>query len=149
MPTRNCNSFASPARRRVLGRPTVVFLLAWVLAVYGRTTLSMVAIWERSDTFAHGFVVIPIFLYLLGASAEGRHDRAETLFPALLGIAAAGAVWLVGDRLSLNSVTQFAMMAMVPLAVWALLGTQTLKALSFRLRSCSSRCRSANSSSRS
>ena len=40
----------------------VVCLLAWVLAVYGHTTYSMVSIWERSETFAHGFVVIPIFL---------------------------------------------------------------------------------------
>ena len=81
----------------------VVSLLAWVLAVYGHTTYSMVSIWERSETFAHGFVVIPISLYL--ALARARRLAAiepRPFFPALLGIVAAGAVWLIGDRLSIS-----------------------------------------------
>jgi exosortase A len=126
---------AAPAPRGTLSAGLIVaFLLLWVLTVYGRTTWSMVAIWERSETFAHGFVVIPIFLYLLW---DKRHDLASIqsrpFLPAFLGIIIAGAVWLVGDRLSLNSVTQFAMMAMVPLAVWAALGTQALRVLLFPL----------------
>ena len=126
---------AAPARHRASTIAfTVVFLVVWVLAVFGRTTYSMVAIWERSETFAHGFVVIPIFLYLLWRQREDLAGiEPKPFLPALLGIVATGAVWLVGDRLSLNSVTQFAMMAMIPLAVWALLGTQTLKALLFPL----------------
>ncbi len=43
----------------------VVLLLVWVLAVYGHTTYLMVSTWNNSATFAHGFVVIPIALYLL------------------------------------------------------------------------------------
>jgi exosortase A len=112
----------------------VVFLLAWILAVYWRTTYSMVAIWERSETFAHGFVVIPIFLYLLW---RGRDHLAtiepKPFLPALLGVVAMGAVWLVGDRLSIVGAKQLAMMAMIPLAVWTVLGTQALKVLLFPL----------------
>ena len=52
----------------------VVLILAFVLAVYWRTTLSMAAIWERSETFAHGFVVIPIFCYLLWRKRDA-HQR--------------------------------------------------------------------------
>ena len=112
----------------------VVLLLVWVLAVYGHTTYLMVSTWNNSVTFTHGFVVIPIVLYLLWRQ-RGALTAIEPrpFFPALLGIAAAGAAWLIGDRLSVNSVTEFAMMAMVPLAVWAVLGTQTLKALLFPL----------------
>ncbi len=125
----------APTRDRgVMIGAAVVFLLVWVLGVYGHTTHSMVSIWNNSVTFAHGFVVIPIVLYLLwrqrGALAV---IEPRPYFPALLGIAAAGAVWLIGDRLSINSVTQFAMMAMVPLAVWGVLGTQTMKVLLFPL----------------
>jgi len=125
------------------GRPTVsrltptwivVAILAWVLVVYAPTTWSMVVIWERSDTFAHGFVVIPIVLYLLW------RDRSVTdaleprpWLPALVGIVAAGAVWFVASRLRVNSAAQFAMIAMVPLAVWAVLGTVALRALAFPL----------------
>lgn len=126
---------AAPARRRASTIAlTVVFLLAWVLAVYGHTTYLMVSTWNNSVTFTHGFVVIPIVLYLLWRQRDVLAAiEPRPFFPALLGIAAAGAVWLIGDRLSVNSVTQFAMMAMVPLAVWMALGTQTLKALLFPL----------------
>ena len=129
---------AAPARHGTLSIGLIVaFLLLWVLAVYRRTTWSMVAIWEHSETFAHGFVVVPIFLYLLW---DKRHDLASIqprpFLPAFLGIITTGAVWLTGDQLSFNSVTrvtQFAMMAMVPLAVWAALGTQALRVLLFPL----------------
>src|SRR5206468_8173852 len=126
---------AAPIRRGVPATAVmVVFLLAWILAVYGRTTYSMVAIWERSETFAHGFVVIPIFLYLLWRERDHLASiEPVAFFPALLGLPALGALWLVGDRLNIISVTQFSMMAMIPLAIWAVLGTQTLKALLFPL----------------
>ena len=35
------------------------------LLLYGETTLSMVSIWSRSDTFAHGFLILPISLWLI------------------------------------------------------------------------------------
>jgi exosortase A len=112
----------------------VVFLLAWILGVYAKTTYSMVSIWERSETFAHGFVVIPIFLYLLWRDRDHLASIEPRPFPpALLGVVALGAAWLVGDRLSIIGVTQFAMIGMIPLVVWAVLGTQTLKALLFPL----------------
>jgi len=112
----------------------VVCLLAWVLAVYGHTTYSMVSIWERSETFAHGFVVIPIFLYLLWRDRDHLATiEPKPFFPALLGVVAMGGVWLVSDRLSITSIPQFAMIAMVPFVVWTVLGTRTLKVLLFPL----------------
>jgi exosortase A len=117
-------------RRRLSVALAVVVLLVGVLALYWKTTLSMVAIWERSETFAHGFLVFPIFCYLLWR----RRDALAGLEPrpylgALLGIAAAGAAWLLGEIVSAASVSQFAMVAMVPLAVWAVLGTRIAMAL--------------------
>jgi exosortase A len=126
------------ARRDGVSRwtPTwiVVLLLAWVLAVYGPTTWSMVAIWERSETFAHGFLVIPIVLYLLWRNRAASDALVPRPFvPALAAIVAAGAVWFVASRLRVNSVAQFAVIAMVPLAVWATLGTAALRLLAFPL----------------
>ena len=110
----------------------VVFLLAWILVVFGRTTMSMVSTWDRSETFTHGYVVIPIFLYLLWRQrSELAAIQPRPFLPAFLGIAAAGAIWLICSRLRINSAAQFAMMAMVPLAIWAALGSETLKALVF------------------
>ncbi len=109
---------------------TVVLLLAWVLALYFPTTLSMVSIWARSETFAHGFVVFPIFLYLLWRQRDelAAVERTRCL-PALLGIAGAGAVWFIGERVSAIVVSQMAMVAMIPFAVSAVLGTRVAAAL--------------------
>ena len=112
----------------------VLLLLAWVLAVYGQTTWSMVTIWERSETFAHGFVVVPIVLYLLWRNRAAIDAIApRPWLPALGGIALLGALWLVASRLRVNSVAQFAMVAMIPLSVWAVLGTAAVRVLAFPL----------------
>jgi len=108
----------------------VVLLLAWVLLLYLPTTLSMISIWGRSETFAHGYVVIPIFLYLLWRERETLANVERTrCLPALLGVAAAGAVWYIGELVSAAVVAQMAMMAMIPFAVWATLGTRVVSAL--------------------
>jgi exosortase A len=126
------------ARRDTASRwtPTwiVVLLLAWVLAAYAPTTWSMITIWERSETFAHGFLVIPIVLYLLWRNRAASDALVPRPFlPALAGILVAGAVWFVASRLRVNSVAQVAMIATVPLAVWATLGTAALRLLAFPL----------------
>src|SRR4030095_7036199 len=109
---------------------TVVVLLAWVLALYFPTTISMVTIWERSETFAHGFIVFPIFLYLVWRQRDelATIETARCL-PALLGIAGAGVVWFIGEQVHAAVVSQMAMVAMVPFAVWTVLGTRVAAAL--------------------
>ncbi len=113
---------------------TVVLIVVGVLALYWKTTLSMVAIWERSETFAHGFVVVPIFCYLLWRRRETLAAiEARPCWPALFGVAAMGVVWLLGDLVSAASVSQLAMIGMIPFAVWAILGTRVVMALAIPL----------------
>jgi exosortase A len=108
----------------------VVLLLVWVLLLYLPTTLSMISIWERSETFAHGYVVFPIFLYLLWREREALADVERTRYlPALLGVAAAGAIWYIGEQVNAAVVSQMAMIAMIPFAAWAVLGTRVASAL--------------------
>ena len=108
----------------------VVLLLVWVLLLYLPTTLSMISIWGRSETFAHGYVVFPIFLYLLWREREALANVERTrCLPALLGVAGAGAVWFIGERVNAAVVSQMAMIAMIPFAVWAVLGTRVASAL--------------------
>ena len=112
----------------------VVLLVVWVLVAYAPTTWSMITIWERSETFAHGFVVVPIVLYLLWRNRAATDALVpRPWLPALAGIVAAGAVWFVASRLRVNSAAQFAMIATVSLAVWAVLGTAALRLLAFPL----------------
>ena len=111
-------------------RKIVVLLLLWVLLLYLPTTLSMAAIWERSETFAHGYVVFPIFLYLLWRERDALAGiERQRYLPALLGVAGSGAIWFIGERVNAAVVSQLAMVAMVPFSVWAVLGTRVASAL--------------------
>ena len=108
----------------------VVILLACVLGVFWKTTLSMIAIWDSSGTYAHGFVVIPIFCYLLWRKRDSLDGLApKPQWGALFGVAAAGFLWMLGEIVSAASVSHFAMVAMVPFAVWSVLGTRIAQAL--------------------
>ena len=83
---------ASPCLRSLPFSPLIV-------AAYFDTAAGMVAIWARSETFAHGFVVAPISLWLIWRI----RDRLRLLEPrpswlALPLIAAAGFGWLLGQR---------------------------------------------------
>jgi exosortase A len=103
----------------------VTAILVVVLAAYADTARSMIDIWVRSDTFAHGFLVVPLFLWLVWRNREALDRIAPQPFlPALAGIAGAAAVWMIADRMSINSLAQAAMIAMVPLSTWTLLGTR-------------------------
>ena len=45
--------------------PALVLLWLWTRVLYRDTSLGMVQIWARSDTFTHGFLVLPIVLWLV------------------------------------------------------------------------------------
>ena len=111
----------SDATRRswLVASAALAFALAWIVFGYWRTGAAMVAIWARSDTFAHGFLVAPIAAWL---SLALRANRCSQVAPqpswwVLVPLTAAGAAWLLGDLGTVNAVSQFAFVAMLVLAV--------------------------------
>src|SRR5438128_2096858 len=76
----------------------VAVVVCGILVLYWRTAESIVAIWLRSETFAHGFVVVPICLWLVWRRREAlAHLPVVPWWPALAGVFAAGALWLVAS----------------------------------------------------
>src|SRR3990172_3176611 len=68
--------------------------LAALLLIYFDTFRSMAAIWSRSDTYVHGYFVLPICLYLIWTlRAEVRKLSPTADARALLPIALAGVGW--------------------------------------------------------
>lgn len=125
---------ALPLPRATLFFAAITAVVAFVLAVYFGTTASMVAIWRRSDTFAHGFLIVPIFLYLVWRDRVALAAlRPAPFWPALAGIVLAAVVAWLGEHLNTVSLPQFAVMAMIPLAIWAIFGTATLRELAYPL----------------
>ncbi|MEJ6008009.1 exosortase A [Paucibacter sp. AS339] len=122
----------APAWRRAL--PAFLLLLAAVLLIYRDTALAMVEIWNRSETFAHAFVVPPISLWLIWR----QRAVLATLSPSpsvwfLAPLAAMGLLWLLGDLAAVNAATQLALTAMLVLVVPAALGWPVARAIAFPL----------------
>nr|WP_246490958.1 exosortase A [Chitinivorax tropicus] len=123
---------AANAWRKPLGLFLVALTL--LLIVYADTWLGMVDIWYRSDTYAHGFLIAPISLWLVWQ--RRRHVATLSPGPAMLplvGLVLLGAVWLVGNVAGAMVVQQYAFVLMLPLLVWAILGWEVTWALCFPL----------------
>ena len=108
--------------------------LATILVCYWRTGAAMVAIWARSDTFAHGFIVPPITLWLIWrARAELLRVAPQPSWWVLALLAAAGFGWLLGELGTVNAASQFSFVAMLALAVPAVLGVRAARTIAFPL----------------
>lgn len=108
-------------------------VLAAVL-IYFATARSIVAIWNSSDTFAHGYIILPISLWLIWKRRDSLPFEAATPYwPALALIAACGFGWLLADLAAVQVVQQYAFAAMIPLTVLAVLGPAVTRAMAFPL----------------
>ena len=112
----------------------LTFAVTWVLALYWNTGVAMVNIWQRSDTFAHAFLVVPIAAWLIWR----KRDAVSALAPApslatLWLVAFAAAAWQLGELTHANSVTQLAFVAMLVLCVPTLVGWSVTQAIAFPL----------------
>lgn len=109
-------------------------LLALQLLVYRDTFWSMVSTWWRSETFAHGFLIFPISLYLIWSRREQiRQVRPYADFWALPCLALLGMGWLLANSASVLVVEQFAVVAMIPVLVWAIYGWGRAWSMAFPL----------------
>lgn len=105
-----------------------------LLAMFWTTVSSIVGIWLTSDSFGHGFLIIPICAYLMWQQRAAL--RRTVPRPSLWGIALAAAAafaWLLGRLGGVLGVEQFALVAMIQGLFLAVLGTQTARKAAFPL----------------
>ncbi|WP_300661386.1 exosortase A [Hydrogenophaga sp.] len=122
-----------PVRWR-LPLASLVLLLLAILVLHAHTVAGMVSIWARSDTYAHGFVVPVISLWLIWRirhSLAALQPRPSWLAAVML-LGAAG-LWLAGDLVAVNAATQLALVMLVVLSVPTLLGWSVARAMAFPL----------------
>ncbi|HSO43924.1 MAG TPA: exosortase A [Rhodoferax sp.] len=117
-------------------RPGLVFLvlLGWTLFWFRDTASAIVRIWMQSDTFTHGFLVVPIVVWLVWrkrAVLALLQPRPNAWAILLLALAAFG--WLLGDLVAVNALTQLAFVSMLVLLVPAILGLAVTRAIAFPL----------------
>ena len=105
-----------------------------ILAIYWDTAASIVGVWASSETFKHGYSIVPIVLFLVWrkrsvlARIEPRPDHLGFVLLAL-----AGCGWLVATAGHVQAVQQFAFVSMIPATVVALAGRRAAMAIAFPL----------------
>ncbi|NDP41104.1 MAG: exosortase A [Aromatoleum sp.] len=126
----------APERATWNSAPVLAAALAvlGILAVYWRTAESIVAIWIRSETFTHGFVVIPMCLWLVWRQrAELAAISVRPWWPGLAIVLGAGALWFTMSVADVLGVKQFALAFMVQAAIVTVVGLRVTRALAFPL----------------
>lgn len=109
-------------------------LVLAVLALYWQTVLSMEAIWSRSETFTHGYLIAPISLFLIWQRRKILAAIAPTPDPwGLPVLVLIGVVWLLAHYASVMVIEQLAMVAMIAATVWTVLGRRMFWAMLFPL----------------
>jgi exosortase A len=103
-------------------------------ALYFGTARSIVAIWNSSETFAHGYIILPISLWLIWRRRANFAALPPTPYwPALILMAMAGAAWLLARMGEVQVVQQYAFVAMLPLIALGVLGRRLAASLAFPL----------------
>lgn len=116
--------------------PILSLLLVWAAIIFMLEPAgsSMRAVWDSSETYAHGYVILPIALWL---AWRKRHEVAATpMRPdarALLVTLALAFLWLAGRVVGAQVVEHYALVGLLINAVWALFGPALLGVLLFPL----------------
>jgi exosortase A len=120
-----------------LSVPRIVILVVALLALlvlYRGTVASMVSVWNSSETFAHGYAILPISLWLIWRRRDVfTRIPAAPCWPALGLLALCGAGWLLARAGEVQVVMQYAFVAMIPALALAVLGRRLAGALAFPL----------------
>lgn len=125
---------AAPALRWRTALPVFLLLLLAVALLYRDTAAVMIGIWERSETFAHAWLVLPLTLWMVWR----QRVRLSQLTPrpqpwVLLPMAAIALLWMLADLVVVNAATQYGMVALLILTVPLVLGLDVTRTILFPL----------------
>ncbi|KQV38807.1 exosortase A [Massilia sp. Root335] len=126
------NATATPISRQATFLIVLALLAPFLL--YLGTVRSIISVWNSSETFAHGYVILPISLWLVWRRRENFSLYPPRPWPpALLLLAVLGAGWLAAQLGEVQVVSQYTFVAMFPVAALALFGPRLAGSLTFPL----------------
>lgn len=125
-------SFGWTRWQTAAGALTVV--LAGVLFLFWDTAVSMENTWRRSDSFQHGYLILPIVFYLVWDKWPSlRALQPEPTPWALPIVLLASGIWLLGNVAYVQIVQQLALVVIVQALVVSAFGWSIARALIFPL----------------
>lgn len=117
---------------------TVAFILLatgfCIVGLYWATVRSMIEVWSSSRTFVHGFLIMPLSLYLIYA----YRSQVASLVPSpswrgLAALSLAGFGWVAGHYMEAIRLQQASVVVMLGASAWAVLGTDITRRLAWPL----------------
>ncbi|WP_229259616.1 exosortase A [Duganella aceris] len=128
---------ASPCPTPVASRwpiGCIVAALCLLLAAHIETFATIVGLWWRSSTFAHGFIVPPVAAWLIWRRRAYLAAVPHRPWPAALpALATLGAIWLPSTVANVPVLQQYCVVLMLPVIVAAVLGRAYAAAIAFPL----------------
>ena len=109
-------------------------LLIALTVLYWQTIASTAAIWWRSDTYAHGMLILPISAYLVWMRRQElllTDPKPEPL--ALVVLFLLASIWLLADVANVLVLQQLVLVLMMPAVVLAIFGRAVVRILIFPL----------------
>ncbi len=105
-----------------------------ILAIFWRDASDMAGIWWNSSTFTHCLLMVPMIGWLVSQRVALLRPLVPAFWwPALLWMAGAGLVWLVGEAAGVGLFRQLGLVVMLQGAVAAALGAKLVRGLLFPL----------------
>ena len=112
----------------------LALLSAAIFAIFWREAADVAGIWWNSSTFTHCLLIIPMIGWLVSQRVALLRPLTPVYWwPALLWMAGAGLVWLVGEAAGVGLFRQLGLVLMLQGAVAATLGAKLVRALLFPL----------------
>ena len=118
----------------VRGLISCALLISTISFFYYQTIDSLVSAWSSSETFAHGFIIAPISIWLIWDKKERLLALTPTpVFSPLIAIAIAGVGWAVANATSIILIQQLSFVAIISFSIWTILGHQVTRVIIFPL----------------
>jgi len=102
--------------------------------VFYKTTETMVHVWTVNETFTHGFLVLPLVLWLVWKNKTQLLSMQPSAEPrAFILLLVFLLSWLVSAAVDVNIIQQFSMVSIIVITVWIVSGRQVLTLVFFPL----------------
>jgi len=111
-----------------------VSTIGLLVLLFWSTATSIVGIWSASETFTHGYFVIPVFLWLVWRQSDVLAElQIQPDILALVPLIGAGALWLLCKLAGIQAGEHMAFVLILIFALWAAMGRAMARQLKFPL----------------
>lgn len=112
----------------------IAFLLVSLFLIYYPSTVSFIKTWNSSETFTHGYLILPISLWLVWHNkSHFYHLRPKPNYYVIPVLLLGSFGWLIAYYVDVQVVQQLALVSLVPLLVFGIMGWEVVKKAAFPL----------------